>query len=94
MKFDAALLASNLSQMPHLTRAVEATGFDGLWISETAHNPFLPLTLAAEHSQRLTLGTGIVLAFPRSPTILAYLARFSQGRFILELGPQVNNHFQ
>ncbi len=96
MKFDAALLAGNLSQMPALTRAVEAVGFDGLWVSETAHDPFLPLTLAVEHSRHLTLGSGIALAFPRSPAILAYLAwdlaRFSRGRFILGLGPQVKAH--
>jgi probable F420-dependent oxidoreductase len=71
-------------------------GFDGLWTSEAAHDPFLPLTLAAEHSHRLSLGTGIALAFPRSPAILAHtgwdLARYSRGRFIMGLGTQVKAH--
>ena len=98
MKFDTTLLTTALSQMPTLTQAAEAMGFDAVWTSETAHDPFLPLVLAAEHSQRVTLGTSIALAFPRTPAILAHiawdLARYSQGRFIIGLGPQVNNHFQ
>ena len=74
MKIDTTLLATELSDIPALTRAAEAIGFDGLWTSETAHDPFLPLTLAAEHSQTLSLGTSIAVAFPRSPAILAYIA--------------------
>ena len=93
MKIDASLLASNLSDVPALTKHAERLGFDGIWTAETAYDPFLPLVLAAEHSQRLTLGTGIALAFPRSPTILAQLAwdlaRFSRGRFILGLGTHI-----
>jgi probable F420-dependent oxidoreductase len=96
MKFDTTLLVSDLSAMPALTQAAEAMGFDGIWVSETAHDAFLPLVLAAEHSQRLSLGTSIALAFPRSPATLAYmawdLARFSQGRFIMGLGTQVKGH--
>ena len=67
-----------------------------MWTAETAHNPFLPLVLAAEHSHRLLLGTGIAVAFPRSPTVLAHLAwdlqRYSNGRFVLGLGTQVKAH--
>jgi probable F420-dependent oxidoreductase len=96
MKFDTYLISHDLQQMPAIARTAEALGFDGLWTAETAHNPFLPLTLAAEHSQRLTLGTGIAVAFPRSPTVLAHLAwdlqRYSQGRFVLGLGTQVKAH--
>jgi alkanesulfonate monooxygenase SsuD/methylene tetrahydromethanopterin reductase-like flavin-dependent oxidoreductase (luciferase family) len=98
MKFDTTLLATDLSEIPQLTRQAEVIGFDGIWVSETAHDPFLPLVLVAEHSERLTLGTGIALAFPRSPAVLAYmawdLAKYAQGRFVLGLGTQVNNHFQ
>jgi alkanesulfonate monooxygenase SsuD/methylene tetrahydromethanopterin reductase-like flavin-dependent oxidoreductase (luciferase family) len=39
-----------------LSNQAEAIGFDGIWVSETAHNAFLPLVLVAEHSQRVTLG--------------------------------------
>jgi probable F420-dependent oxidoreductase len=96
MKFDTTLLATDLSEIPQLTRHAEAIGFDGIWVSETAHDAFLPLVLAAEHSQRITLGTSIAVAFPRSPAILAYiawdLAKYSQGRAVLGLGTQVKGH--
>jgi len=96
MKIDTGLLACDLQSMPAFAQAAEEMGFDGLWTVETAHEPFLPLALAAEHSERLTLGTSIAVAFARSPAILAYvswdLARFSKGRFILGLGTQVKGH--
>ncbi len=96
MKFDTTLLATDLSELPQLTRRAEAIGFDRIWVSETAHDAFLPLVLVAEHSKQVTLGTGIALAFPRSPAILAYiawdLARYSQGRFVVGLGTQVKAH--
>jgi probable F420-dependent oxidoreductase len=98
MKFDTTLLATDLSEIPQLTRQAEAIGFDGIWVSETAHDAFLPLVLVAEHSQRITLGTSIAVAFPRSPAILAYiawdLARYSQGRMVVGLGTQVKSHNQ
>jgi probable F420-dependent oxidoreductase len=96
MQFDLFLFSQDLARMPAVARAAEELGFDGLWTAETAHNPFLPLTLAVEHTQRLSLGTGIAVAFPRSPTVLAHIAwdlqRYSQGRFILGLGTQVKAH--
>jgi probable F420-dependent oxidoreductase len=96
MKFDASLLVHDLSQMPAVARFADEAGFDGLWTFETAHEPFLPLVLAAEHSRRLSLGTSIAVAFARSPAVLASvawdLARFSDGRFILGLGTQVKGH--
>jgi probable F420-dependent oxidoreductase len=96
VKFDTTLLATNLSEIPQLTRQAEAIGFDGIWVSETAHDAFLPLVLVAEHSKRVTLGTSIAVAFPRSPAILAYiawdLAKYSQGRVVVGLGTQVKGH--
>ena len=96
VKFDLFLFAQELGRMAEMAAAAEALGFDGLWTAETAHNPFLPLALAAEHTQRLSLGTGIAVAFARSPTVLAHIAwdlqRYSQGRFILGLGTQVKAH--
>ena len=96
MKFDVSLLVHDLSQMPVLARFADELGFDGIWTFETSHEPFLPLVLAAEHSRRLSIGTSIAVAFPRSPTITAQiawdLARYSKGRFILGLGTQVKGH--
>ena len=96
MKFDTYLITHDLQQMPQLATAIEAAGFDGIWTAETAHNPFLPLTLAAEHAHRVSLGTAIAVAFARSPTTLAHIAwdlqRYSRGRFLLGLGTQVKAH--
>lgn len=98
MKLDSMLLVHDLNEMPGHARAAEAIGFDGLWTAETSSDAFLPLTLAAEHSSRVNLGTAIAVAFPRSPTTLAHvawdLARYSRGRFILGLGSQVRGHIE
>lgn len=79
-------------------RAADEVGFAGLWTPETAHNGFLPLVLAAEHSRRLSLGTAVAIAFPRSPMVTAQvawdLAAMSRGRFILGLGTQVRAHIE
>lgn len=96
MKFDVTLLSHDLNEMAHMAQTAESLGFAGLWTAETNHDPFFPLLLAAEHSQKLQLGTGIAVAFPRTPTILAQmawdLAKFSNGRFLLGLGTQVRAH--
>lgn len=98
MKIDAATLAPNLREMPALARNVEELGFDCLWTSETQHDPFLPLALAAEHTEKIELGTAIAVAFPRSPTVLAHMAwdlqAASNGRFILGLGTQIKPHIE
>jgi probable F420-dependent oxidoreductase len=98
MKIDAATLTPNLRLVPAVARAVEEIGFDCLWTSETQHDPFLPLAIAAEHTKRLELGTAIAVAFPRSPTVMAHiawdLAAQSNGRFMLGLGTQVKPHIE
>jgi alkanesulfonate monooxygenase SsuD/methylene tetrahydromethanopterin reductase-like flavin-dependent oxidoreductase (luciferase family) len=78
-------------------RKREELGFDGILSPETAgHDPFFPLLIAAEHTTRVTLSTGIAVAFPRSPMVVAQMAwdlqRFSGGRFQLGLGTQVKGH--
>lgn len=78
-------------------RKLEDVGFDGILSPETAgHDPFFPLLIAAEHTQRISLHTGIAVAFPRSPMVVAQMAwdlqRFSGGRFNLGLGTQVKAH--
>jgi probable F420-dependent oxidoreductase len=71
-------------------------GFDCLWSSETQHDPFLPLAVAAGTTSTIKLGTAIAVVFPRSPMILAHIAwdlqAASDGRFILGLGTQVKGH--
>jgi len=79
-------------------RRAEADGFDGVWCAETSHDPFLHLALAAEHTTRLELGTGIAVAFARNPMSMAVVANdlqaLSRGRFILGLGSQIKPHIE
>ena len=96
MKLDINVAIDTLRDVPAVARDAEALDFDGVWASETKHDPFLPLALAAEHTHRVSLGTAIAVAFPRSPTVVAHTAwdlqAASAGRFILGLGTQVKGH--
>jgi probable F420-dependent oxidoreductase len=75
---------------------IEDWGFDGLTTPETGHDPFMPCAVAAEHTSRVTIGTNVAIAFPRSPMTVAQTAwdlqRWSGGRFKLGIGTQVKGH--
>jgi probable F420-dependent oxidoreductase len=79
-------------------RELESIGFDGIYVPETGHDPFLPIAAAAQTTTRLQLRTGVAIAFPRSPTHLAMVANdlqlLSKGRFQLGLGSQVKAHVE
>ena len=98
MKVDAKLGAWPATAVIDEARRHEKAGYDGLWSSESAHDPFLPLVLAAEHTGQIGLGTAIAVAFARSPMQLAYTAHdlqaYSGGRFILGLGSQIKPHIE
>jgi probable F420-dependent oxidoreductase len=87
-----------MSKVPQSAKEVEAAGYSGAWTAETAHDPFLPLVLAAEHTERIELGTSIAVAFARNPMLLANLGwdlqAYSKGRFILGLGSQIKPHIE
>jgi probable F420-dependent oxidoreductase len=98
MKLDAGLAVEgkHLPGMDEVARAAEELGFAGLWTSETKHDSFLPLAVAANATQKIDLGTSIAIAFSRSPMVTAQIAwdlqDLSDGRFILGLGTQVKAH--
>jgi probable F420-dependent oxidoreductase len=98
MYFDAFIDPKELGSAGEVGVRAEGMGFQGIWTLETKHDPFLPLVLAAAGTSRLEVGTSIALAFPRSPTSMAYtawdLAALSRGRFILGLGTQVKAHIE
>ena len=95
MKVDSGL-GFDLSKVPESARELEAAGYSGAWTAETAHDPFFPLLLGAEHTTTLELGTSIAVAFARNPMTLANigwdLQAYSQGRFMLGLGSQIKPH--
>ena len=86
MLLDAALPPVPLQAVPGIAKEAERLGFNTLWSSETMHDPFLPIALAAEHTRELKLGTAVAVSFARSPTTMAYtawdLAQTSGGRFL------------
>jgi probable F420-dependent oxidoreductase len=90
--------SGELSKTAEAARRAEAEGYDGIFTSETTFDPFLPLVLAAEHTERVELMTCIAVAFARSPMTLANTAhdihRFSDGRFVLGLGSQIKAHIE
>jgi len=77
-------------------QAAEAAGFTALMTVETGYDAMTPLALAAMATQRIELTPSVVVAFPRSPTVLASQAwdlhANSGGRFVLGLGSQVKGH--
>ncbi len=96
MLVDAGLETSRLLEVPEAARRLEALGYDGVFTFEGPHDPFFPLLLAAEHSERLTLTTAIAIAFARNPMTLAQTAYDLQlasgGRMVLGLGTQIQPH--
>ncbi|MCG8554023.1 MAG: LLM class flavin-dependent oxidoreductase, partial [Proteobacteria bacterium] len=86
----------SLSEVPDRVREAEAHGYDGVVTAEIGSDPFFPLLLAAEHSERVELMTSIAVAFARNPMLLANIGNdlqaYSQGRFILGLGSQIRPH--
>ena len=97
LKIDRGI-PNTLDRAAEAARALEVEGYDGGWTAETSHDPFLPLLLAAEHTSRLELGTNIAVAFARNPMTVANigwdLQTYSQGRFILGLGTQIQPHIE
>ncbi len=96
MKVDTGLPVADLSQVAEAAQRAERLGYDGAFTPETGHDPFLPLAIAAEHTERLELGTAVAIAFPRSPMATAQIAwdlqKQSKGRFTVGLGTQVKGH--
>ena len=84
-----------------ITNAVaraEADGYEGGWVIETAHDPFLLLATAAATRTPLHLGTAVAVAFARTPMLLALagndLQLATDGKFIMGLGSQVRPHIE
>ena len=97
MKVDGGI-TTDLSKAAAGAKELEAAGYSGAWTAETAHDPFLPLAIAAEHTSTMELGTSIAVAFARNPMLLANLGwdlqAFSKGRFIMGLGSQIKPHIE
>jgi probable F420-dependent oxidoreductase len=89
---------ASLEEIGSAARRLEELGFDGVTAPEAGHDPYLPLAIAAEHTERVKLATNVAIAFPRSPMVTAQLAwdlqHYSKGRFCVGLGTQVKPHVE
>jgi probable F420-dependent oxidoreductase len=98
MKVDGGVLVDDPAEAGPLARRLEVAGYDGGFSFEGRHDPFLPLAVAAQQTERLELMTGIAIAFARNPMLLANLGYdlqlLSKGRFILGLGTQIRPHIE
>ena len=96
MKVQASYGEYSVDGISKAAKRAEEQGYEIFSASETGHNPYLPLVLAAEHTEKIQLQTSIALSFARSPMDTAYIAwdlqNLSHGRFTLGLGSQVRGH--
>ena len=96
MRVETTIVAPTIPAIAEAAKRVESAGYDSVVTPEAGHDPFLPLMTIAEHTSKLRFGTGVAIAFPRSPFVTAQIAwdlqRFSGSRFMLGLGTQVKGH--
>lgn len=87
-----------LSAIAEAARAAEAAGLSNLSCGDVQTDPMLQLTVAAGATQHIGLMTNIVVAFARSPMVLAQqgwaLQEYSGGRLVMGLGSQVKAHIE
>jgi len=98
VQVDAALTITKLDNVADAAEEIESNGYDGIFSFEGQHDPFFPLLLAAEHTERVALTTAVAIAFARNPMNLAQIAYdlqlASHGRFRLGLGTQIKPHIE
>jgi probable F420-dependent oxidoreductase len=96
MKVDAAIM--DATEPGAAARRLEQLGYDGGFTFEGPHDPFFPLVLASQTTERIELYTAIAIAFARNPMLLANigwdLQALSKGRFLLGLGTQIRAHIE
>jgi probable F420-dependent oxidoreductase len=92
----SGMLGADLDMAPLAIAQLEERGYDAAFSAEINNDPFFPLVLAAEHSEKIALTTSISVAFARNPMTMANLAwdlnQYSRGRFTVGLGSQIKPH--
>lgn len=86
------------SELVPLVQGWEAAGVEGMWAPQIFGAPFTTLAAAAAVTKRIKLGTGIALAFTRSPLETACSAidldHISEGRAVLGLGSSAQSQVE
>src|SRR5437763_8265165 len=96
MKVETGVGGGWLGGVADEAKRLEQLGYDGLLVSELAHEISTHWTLACAATERADVGTSVMIAFPRSPFVVAQQAwelhQLTGGRVNLGLGPQVKGH--
>jgi probable F420-dependent oxidoreductase len=96
MRVSTGFGGSWLDTVGQAAQRAEELGYDICGTPETAHDSMLTAVLGANATNRIEIQTSVTIAFPRSPTVLAYEAwdiqHLSKGRFSIGLGSQVKGH--
>jgi probable F420-dependent oxidoreductase len=91
-----AQLDGGVARAAATAQRAEEAGFAGVWSAEVVRDPMLSLAVASTATERVSVGSNVVLAFTRNPMSVAMqawdLAAASGGRFVLGLGSQVKPH--
>jgi probable F420-dependent oxidoreductase len=86
-------IGGTIQEVAALASRAEAAGLESVWLAELDRTAFVQASAAIGATTKITVGTAVALAFPRSPTITAMTAwdldEMSGDRFMLGLGPQV-----
>ena len=98
MELDIIAHPQSIKASQEHAQQVEAAGFGSVWWTDAGRSAYLAATASALGTERLRIGTGIAVAFPRSPMVTAgiawELAAETGGRFVLGLGSQVKAHIE
>ena len=93
MRYSLYAWGETLVELAQVAQQAEACGIERVWTAELARSPFIPAAAMAAATTRIGVGTGIALAFVRSPMSTALealdLDEVSNGRFVLGLGAGV-----
>jgi len=92
-KYWEILQAMPAAELESVVRRFEELGLDGVWAPQLHAPPFVTMAAVAMASKQIKLGSGVALAFTRSPMETALSAldldRLSGGRVVLGLGTSV-----
>ena len=98
MELDIIAHPKDLKGSQDHARQVEEAGFGSVWWTDSGRSAYLACTASALSTERVQIGTGIAVAFARSPMVTAgiawELAAATNGRFVLGLGSQVKAHIE
>jgi alkanesulfonate monooxygenase SsuD/methylene tetrahydromethanopterin reductase-like flavin-dependent oxidoreductase (luciferase family) len=105
---DAVAQGTSAARLLGLAERAESLGFDGIWVGDgplarPRHDALTMLAAVAARTERVSLGTGVLLGALRSPLLLAQAAatldQLAEGRLVLGLGagfpfPETERQFE